>query len=67
MQAHTAKFSVSLRSASFALEGVVLLSLPLLLIGSSRCGTPAWRANTRTSKHQQTPHRPQSRCGVFLM
>jgi len=44
MQAHTAKFSVSLRSASFALEGVVLLSLPLLLIGSSRCGTPAWRA-----------------------
>jgi hypothetical protein len=35
MQAHTSKISVTFRSASVALEGVVLLSLPLLLIRSS--------------------------------
>jgi len=67
MQAHISKFPHIFSSASVALNGVVLLALPLLLIGSSRCGTPAWFANTRTSKHQQTPHRPPSRCGVFLM
>ena len=41
MQAYTSKFPASFGSASVALKGVVLLSLPLLLIGSSRCGTPA--------------------------
>jgi len=35
MQAYTSKFAVSFRSASVALDGVVLLSLPLLLIRSS--------------------------------
>jgi len=44
MQAHTLKLPPISRSASVALNGVVLLiSLPLLL-ASSRCGTPAWRA-----------------------
>jgi hypothetical protein len=36
MQAHNAKFSVTFRSAKSALKGVVLLSLPLLLVSSVR-------------------------------
>jgi len=36
MQAHTSKFSVFFRSASVALKGVVLLSLPLSLVDSVR-------------------------------
>ena len=36
MQAHSTKFFVTLGSASSALEGVVLLSLPLLLVSTVR-------------------------------
>ena len=42
MQAKTIQFDLSLSAApSGLLVEVVLLSLPVLLLGSRRCGTPA--------------------------
>lgn len=42
MQAKTIQFDLTLSAArSGLLVEVVLLSLPVLLIGSHRCGTPA--------------------------
>jgi len=42
MQARTLKYDVDFSSATLAREVLVLVSLPLLLIGRSRCGLPAW-------------------------
>jgi len=42
MQARTLKYDVDFSSAAFAREVAVLVSLPLLLIGRSRCGISAW-------------------------
>jgi hypothetical protein len=43
MQARTLKYDVVLNGARLATEVIVLVSLPLplLLIGSGRCGMPA--------------------------
>jgi len=43
MQAHTSQFDpISRRAVPRAGIELVLLSLPLLLLGSCRCGTPVW-------------------------
>jgi hypothetical protein len=41
MQARTLKYDVELNGANFATDVVVLVSLPLPLLISSRCGMPA--------------------------
>jgi hypothetical protein len=41
MQARTLKYDVELNGANFATDVVVLVSLPLPLLISIRCGMPA--------------------------
>jgi len=41
MQAQTLKYDVEFGGAMLASDTVVLVSVPLLLLGSCRCGMPA--------------------------
>jgi len=39
---------------------LVSLPLPVLLIGSHRCGMPAWSEHLKARRYtQKTPHRPE--------